>query len=108
MADLTPGAEVRRMWPAGPLRQFRDIRAKNNSGWTVYYSTILKGYAGSYVCEQCLSPTPGVYRLPRSENGQSDASCVCAGCRERVKPKKHHPARQTRVSSVPTDATPHR
>jgi hypothetical protein len=51
---------VRRMWEGGLLRQFRDKQAANH--YIAYSSPILKGYAGSYVCDGCLRPCAGVYR----------------------------------------------
>ncbi len=70
MADLTQGAEVRRMWPGGPLRLFRENRIQNNSGWIRYSSDFAKldGYVGPYVCSECMEPCLGVYRLVRRDN----------------------------------------
>lgn len=64
---------VIRMWEGGPLRQFSNKQAKSH--YIAYSARFLKGYAGSYVCEGCLTPCPGVYRV------EPLGIWVCGGCR---------------------------
>src|SRR5215469_16942691 len=71
---------VQRMWPDGPLREFSETRP--NSRWKTHSSRFLRGYAGSYVCDGCLSPTQGVYRVV------SLGKWLCGPCKEKIKSQK--------------------
>ena len=97
--------EIRRMWPGGPLREFATERP--NSSWgTPYQSNTLAGFAGRYVCESCLKPSPmGVYQVTAAQNRGS--SWLCAACREKVRPRKPQPeglarAQRTREEALAT------
>jgi len=65
---------IRRMWSGGPLRQFSNRQLKSH--YVAYSSPILKGYAGSYLCDACQGPCQGRYRTPPLGNW------VCGACKE--------------------------
>jgi hypothetical protein len=65
-----------RMWPGGPLRQFSKHQA--SSHYVAYSSPILKGYTGSYVCDRCQTPSPGVYFVKPVGNW------LCGPCKRMV------------------------
>jgi ribosomal protein L37AE/L43A len=70
------GAKPERlMGPHGPLRMFSTIRF---NGSMFYESRDWNGYAGMYVCDQCLEPSPmGVMRVGEI--------WTCGGCRTQSK-----------------------
>jgi hypothetical protein len=75
----SPGKEpdgVRRMWNGGPLRQFSDTQAKSH--YIAYSGRFLTGYAGSYVCDRCRRPSPGVYLFKETHQW------LCGGCKGRI------------------------
>lgn len=72
-----PPKGVRRMWEGGPLRQFSDTQV--SSHYVGYSGPILKGYAGSYVCDRCQRPCAGVYPSHPSE---TQREWLCGGCRK--------------------------
>jgi hypothetical protein len=81
---------VRRMWAAGPLRQFGERQAGGH--YVAYSSPFLKGYAGSYVCDRCLRPCAGVYYLRELKNW------LCGDCRKQAKRAANRVASDTRDS----------
>jgi hypothetical protein len=75
---------IQRMWRGGPLREFSEVRLSNNQ--KAYSSPFLQGYAGSYVCDGCLTPTEGVYRVLLTKKW------LCGRCKEKIKSRKSIPA----------------
>ena len=73
-ATLTPQAEMRRMWPGGPLRQWSPVR---EGGCSMPLDG--GGYGGPYECEGCLTPVPGVYRVITQP--QRGGTWLCASCK---------------------------
>jgi hypothetical protein len=65
--SATPKAEVKRMWPGGPLRQFSPTRFSGSIPMDG------GGHVGSYVCDVCGNVVAGVYEYP--------GGWRCAGCR---------------------------
>src|SRR5215813_7051044 len=74
-----PQAATRRMWNGGPLRQFSNTQAGGH--YIAYSSPILKGYAGSYVCDGCQEPCAGVYLVRPLE------IWLCGACKKGSRPK---------------------
>jgi len=70
--------ETKRMWETGPLRQWANERPAGKSSWTRYENGNLVGFAGPYVCDDCLQPVVGVYRQ------KGGAKWICRGCYELV------------------------
>lgn len=70
--------EVKRMWEGGPLRQFSGKH--EGAAQNYYQSPALTGYTGAYVCDECLEPRDGVYRVGRLRKW------LCKACKEAVKP----------------------
>ena len=68
--------DIRRMWDGGPLRQFSQTQV--SSHYSGYYGAILRGYAGSYICDQCKRPSGGVYFCYLSE---SRKEWLCGRCK---------------------------
>src|SRR5262249_50882122 len=54
-------AEIVRMWPGGPLRQFIAGDRHPGGSFIRYGSTILIGFAGSYTCDVCRRSAGGLY-----------------------------------------------
>lgn len=73
---LEPGS-ARRMWPGGPLRRWSPART---SGCDMPLDR--GGYGGSYVCEGCMQPVPGVYRVFRGV--QRRETWLCGGCKAKA------------------------
>lgn len=70
-ATSSPAAQIVRTWDGGPLREFSTERIR---GWIRHCRY---PFAGRYVCECCLRPAAGVYRLKGTK------AWVCARCRSR-------------------------
>lgn len=73
--------EVLRSWEGGPLRQF----SPDHIGSFISYADSRSPssvFAGSYVCEGCMSPTGGVRRSGTSKRW------LCAPCLDAEKPKR--------------------
>jgi len=70
-------AGLRRMWDGGPLRQFGETQASCH--YVAYSSPFLTGYAGSYVCDGCLRPSPGVCRV------RQESKWLCGACKEQMR-----------------------
>jgi hypothetical protein len=66
--------EVRRMWPGGPLRRWSQVKTPQTP---LGYS---EGFAGAYICGQCLEPCEGVYRLREPQKW------VCGSCKRKLEP----------------------
>ena len=73
---LEPRHGVRRMWKGGPLRQFSDVPAGGH--YIRYSSRFLTGFAGSYVCDRCRCPSPGVYL---SKPSKTRTEWLCGPCK---------------------------
>jgi hypothetical protein len=73
---------IRRMWAGGPLRQFSTAKQRPHGGFERYTGPILNGWAGAYVCNECLSTSQGVYGPTPS------GKWLCGGCRETSKGDK--------------------
>jgi hypothetical protein len=63
-------ASIRAMWEGGPLRQWSS--SKTTLTPTGYAEG---GFAGSYVCGQCLATSSGVYRV------REEQKWLCAPCK---------------------------
>lgn len=62
------------MWPGGPLRNWSPMR---EGGCTMPLAG--GGFGGSYLCDGCLTPAPGVYRI--IDPLQRRESWFCASCK---------------------------
>lgn len=74
-AEQAGAKPERLMGPHGPLRMFSATKFASS----IYYeSRDWNGFAGSYVCDQCLQPEgAGVYRV--------DDKWLCGGCKEAIR-----------------------
>jgi hypothetical protein len=93
---------MRRMWPGGPLRQFTE--GKHPSSWTPYQSSQLRGFAGQYVCDECLEPTAGVYRVISPSSSGKRPSWMCSGCRDKARVRKPQPEALVRYRNEAREA----
>jgi hypothetical protein len=80
---MTPAAvgstvETKRMWTHGPLRLWSIVRV---GGCRIPLAN--GGFGGAYVCEACLVPVAGVYRV--IDGVQRQQSWLCAMCKSREK-----------------------
>lgn len=71
-------AGTKRMWPDGPLRLWSPVRA---GGCRMPLAN--GGFGGAYVCEGCLVPVAGVYRV--IDGVQRQQWWFCAMCKNRAK-----------------------
>jgi hypothetical protein len=69
------GPGTRRMWAGGPLRRLSPIRS---AGCQIPLEG--GGYGGSYVCDECLMPVVGVYRVIQGVQGRE--TWLCAACKD--------------------------
>jgi hypothetical protein len=76
--------ELKRMWIGGPLREWSPVQVRS------FISLGNGGFGGRYVCDDCLKPVTGVYRVTGAQNG--GYKWQCAGCKEAArlsaKPKR--------------------
>lgn len=91
---MTPAAvessvQTKRMWPDGPLRRWSPVRT---GGCHIPLDS--GGFGASYVCEECLEPVAGVYRVIRGV--QRRESWLCASCRAQPQRKRAARADNTR------------
>ena len=64
------------MWESGPLRQFSESCL---GGYYIRVSSpFLTGYAGSYVCDECLRPSAGVLCVPHV------SKWLCGRCKKQA------------------------
>lgn len=80
---------IARMWLNGPCRYYSE--QEFSSGSKLYGK--VQGYVGSYVCEVCVKPTVGVYRLKAN-------IWVCGSCKQDFSTNK--PSLRTLASVVGT------
>jgi len=73
-------AEPISMWNGGPTRRWAAVRCPEATMPTEY-----GGYVGNYVCQGCMEPTVGVYRVKRMS--EVARIWVCAACRSPGKAK---------------------
>jgi hypothetical protein len=66
--------KTKRMWAGGPLRFWSSFR-----GGGCRMPMAEGGFGGAYVCERCLVPVAGVYRV--SDGVQGRQSWLCASCK---------------------------
>ena len=79
--------EVKRMWDGGPLRQWAPQRPLHAGSTWVFYSGVIGGYVGPYVCDQCEQPVVGVYRVYHVKKW------ICKACYELIRsPRKRKKA----------------
>ena len=84
--------EVKRTWDGGPLREWAAKRPNGN--WGIPHQK--GGYAGRYVCDECLSPVNGLYE-PKIGFGDG-RKWLCSDCRTLLKHKQAVPAGLRRKS----------
>ena len=93
--------QSKRMWEGGPLRQFSDKQIASN--FIFYSGAGFEGYAGSYVCDECQRPTPGVYEL--KVGVQASREWFCGTCREAQRPKQEQPVQLRKARGATISAS---
>jgi hypothetical protein len=77
-AQLPDGVSLGRSWGSGPLRYFAAQRPKNaGNNWIAQAGG---GFAGAYVCDECVRPSIGVYYVPRV------GKWLCRHCKNTFRP----------------------
>lgn len=87
---LASSVETKQMWSNGPIRLWSPVRERG-----CQMPLANGGFGGAYICEGCLVPVAGVYRV--SGRVQGLQSWLCATCK--AHPKRKRAARATNTSN---------